>query len=97
MLNNVLTHKDLVKPLAARSGGSLEQARRFLTATTTLLADTLRAGQSVHLKGLGRFEWVATLERPRRNPGTGEPVIVPAGRRLRFKPSRSLNHRGDRA
>lgn len=92
MWNNVLTREDLVKPLAALTGGSQEQARRTLTALITVLADTLRAGQSVQLKGLGCFEWCATRERQRRNPGTGEPVIVPAGRRLRFKPSKTLKN-----
>lgn len=94
MLNNVTLREDLIAPLAARLGGSPEQARRALTAVVTLLADTLRAGQTVQLKGLGRFEWRATLERQRRNPSTGEPVTVPAGRRLRFKPSPLLKKPG---
>lgn len=93
MLNNALTREDLIKPLADLTGVSQEQSRRTLNAIVALLADALRAGQSVQLKGLGSFVWLPTLERQRRNPGTGEPVIVPAGRRLRFKPSTTLKHR----
>ena len=93
MMKNVTLREDLVAPLAARVGGSPAEARRYLTAALAVLADALRAGQSVQLNGLGSFFWLPTLERQRRNPGTGEPVIVPAGRRLRFKPGSRLKQR----
>jgi DNA-binding protein HU-beta len=95
MLNNVITREDLIKPVAAVLGSSEKQARQSLNAVFAVLADTVRSGQSVQIKGLGSWTWLPTLERQRRNPGTGGTVIVPAGRRLRFKPSPLLKKRGE--
>jgi DNA-binding protein HU-beta len=95
MLNDVTTREDLIKPIAALLGSSQDQARLSLNAVFAVLADTIRSGRNVQIKGLGGFTWRPTLERQRRNPGTGETVIVPAGRRLRFKPSPLINKKGD--
>lgn len=93
MLNNVTTREDLIKPVAAVLGSSQEQARQSLNAVFAVLADTIRSGQSVQIKGLGSFTWLPTLERQKRNPATGQTIIVPAGRRLRFKASPLIKKR----
>jgi DNA-binding protein HU-beta len=54
------------------------------------IAEALRHGDTVELKGFGAFSVVDTPARAGRNPRTGEPLRIAAGRRVRFKPSRSL-------
>jgi len=54
------------------------------------LAAALKRGEKVELKGFGSFSVVETKPRTGRNPRTGKPVAIPAGRRVRFKPSKSL-------
>jgi DNA-binding protein HU-beta len=54
------------------------------------IADALKRGERVELKGFGSFSVVDTKARTGRNPRTGKPVAIPAGRRVRFKPSKSL-------
>jgi len=54
------------------------------------LAAALKRGEKVELKGFGSFLVVETKPRTGRNPRTGKPVAIPAGRRVRFKPSKSL-------
>lgn len=54
------------------------------------IAAALKRGEQVQLKGFGSFSVVQTRPRTGRNPRTGEPVAIPAGRRVRFKPSKSL-------
>jgi len=54
------------------------------------IADALKHGERVDLKGFGSFSVIETKPRAGRNPRTGKPIDLPAGRRVRFKPSRSL-------
>lgn len=80
----------IAKSLAATLGVPTAAARRQLDLTIEFIAAALRDGASVHLKGLGKFSVATTAERPGRNPKTGEPHTVPAGRRVKFKPSKQL-------
>jgi nucleoid DNA-binding protein len=54
------------------------------------IAEALRRGEPVELKGFGSFSVAETKARAGRSPRTGKPVAIPAGRRVRFKPSKSL-------
>jgi nucleoid DNA-binding protein len=53
-------------------------------------AEALRQGERVGLTGFGSLSVVETKARTGRNPRTGESVDIPPGRRIRFKPSKSL-------
>ncbi|MDG4595514.1 MAG: HU family DNA-binding protein [Candidatus Contendobacter sp.] len=70
--------------------GSTAAARAAVHHVAEAMAAALRAGEPVHLKGLGRFEVVATPARSGRNPKTGEPHLIPAGRRVKFRARRCL-------
>jgi DNA-binding protein HU-beta len=54
------------------------------------IGDALKGGETVELKGFGSFSVVETKARSGRNPRTGKPIAIPAGRKVRFKPSKSL-------
>ncbi len=54
------------------------------------IAAALKQGERVELKGFGAFSVVATKARTGRNPRTGKKIDIPAGRRVRFKASKSL-------
>lgn len=86
----VITRADLADHLAATGALSKKTAFAALGDLIDLMARHLRVGCTIHLKGLGRFEVIATAERPGRNPRTGEPAIIPAGRRVKFRPSARL-------
>lgn len=75
---------------ARRIGGSKAQICEVLDAFLADLAGALRHEQAVQLKGFGRFTVVRTAERAGRNPRTGEPAVVPARKRVKFKPSKTL-------
>jgi DNA-binding protein HU-beta len=50
-----------------------------------------QAGEpKVAITGFGVFEVVARAERMGRNPQTGEPIRIAAGRAVRFKPGKNL-------
>lgn len=80
----------IAKRMAAETGIPIAAARRQVDFMVDLIASVLRDGASVHLKGLGKFSVIPTAERAGRNLKTGEPCVVPAGRRVKFKPSKQL-------
>ena len=87
-----MNRKELVqKAMFAMEGAA--QKRGWAGAADALIAaiaETLKRGERVERKGFGSFSVIATKARTGRNPGTGKPVQIPAGRRVRFKPSKSL-------
>lgn len=94
MSDSVVTRADLAQELWRRDVGTQTRCKDITDGLITAIAECLRLGKTVHLQGLGRFYWIDTPERPGRNPRTGEPTTIPAGRRLRFKPSKKLNAEG---
>ena len=95
MSESAITRADLAQELWGHDAGTQAHCREVTDRLITAIAECLRQGKTVHLQGLGRFYWADTPERLGRNPKTGEPVRIPARRRLRFKPSKALAHRGD--
>jgi nucleoid DNA-binding protein len=85
-----VTRADLALELHRCGFGSKTQSREIVDVAVNILAGSLRLGKTVHLQGLGRFYWIDTPERQGRHPKTGEPFAIPAGRRLKFKPSKNL-------
>ena len=54
------------------------------------ISEALKRGETIELKGFGSFSVVDTAARAGRNPRTGKPIRIEAGRRVRFKASKSL-------
>jgi len=61
-----------------------------IDALFTTIAEALKRGEKVELKGFGAFSVTETAARTGRDPRTGKPLQIAAGRRVRFKPSKSL-------
>lgn len=80
--------------LIARHAEAFGMSRRAAEEEINRVTDTLRSAVQecprVRITGFGTFEQVARTGRTGRNPKTGEPVEIPAGRRLRFKPTKGV-------
>lgn len=85
-----LTRADLTQAMVHAGFGSKRQAGEFITALFDWMSTALSAGEAIQLKGFGRFDVAITSARAGHNPSTGEPIAIPAGRRVRFKPSKQL-------
>jgi len=57
------------------------------------MAERLEEGEDVLITGFGKWEVRSKMERPGRNPATGEPMVVSARKVVVFKPSRALRER----
>ncbi len=50
----------------------------------------LREGEKVVVQGFGSFQTVMRKSKSARNPRTGETVVIPARRRIKFKMAKEL-------
>lgn len=58
-----------------------------------IIAVELDAGRVVRIAGFGTFDTHRSKKRMGRNPGTGEPIEIPAKTHARFRPAKGLKER----
>lgn len=85
-----MTRADLVAAMAASSGWTKAASDRALRALLASIKTSLKRGQTVTLVGFGTFSVGRRKPRRGKNPRTGRPMVVAAGRTPRFKPSKEL-------
>ena len=73
-----MTKAELVDQVAATVDRSKSQTEAVLTQCLQAIMDALQAGESVELRGFGRFHLRHRPSRPGRNPRTGETILIPA-------------------
>jgi nucleoid DNA-binding protein len=66
------------------------QARDLIEDLNALVTDTLKKGYKIPLFGLGKLYVRKTKPRVGRNPQTGEPINIPARKRVRFTAAKAL-------
>src|SRR5438552_2099468 len=80
----------LIQRVAKEARVKKSQASRSVKALVRTIREALRVGDKVSLSGLGTFKVKPRKARKGRNPKTGEPIPIPVGRKVSFKPSFSL-------
>ena len=89
---------ELQQQVAEQAGLNKAQAGRALDAVLNSITDALSKGEEVNLTGFGSFRVAETSARQGRNPRTGDPMAIAAGRRPAFRPgSRLKNAVGDKS
>jgi DNA-binding protein HU-beta len=81
---------ELVADVADRMGDSKQKGEEAVNAVFEAITAALKKGDEVRLPAFGVFVVSDTAARKARNPQTGEEVIVPAGRRARFRAGKAL-------
>lgn len=89
-----MNKSDLATHVAQQTGFSQAQARSAVDATFEAIRDALADDRAVTIQGFGTFTMRTRAARSGRNPRTGAPIDIPAGRTPQFKPSKRLktNH-----
>ena len=85
-----MNKSDLVSHLAVELRTSKQQATRLLDAVLDGVRKGLREEGSVTITGFGTFEVKARKPRVGRNPHTGEPIQIAAGKRVGFRVGKGL-------
>jgi DNA-binding protein HU-beta len=73
-----MTKAELVDQVATTVDLSKAQTEAVLTQCLQAIMDALQAGESVELRGFGRFQLRHRAARAGRNPRTGETLPIPA-------------------
>jgi len=86
-----MTKSEMVKKLAESWGGiSNRQANDNLNVFIDLIGKTVKKEKALKIPDLGTFKLRQTKARTGRNPQTGEPIKIPARRKVAFTPSKTL-------
>jgi len=85
-----MTKTELVSNIAEEAGITKALAEKCLDALTAAVAKELIAGEKVTLPGLGIFSVTERSARTGRNPQTGEPIEIAAGRSVKFKIAKGI-------
>ncbi|HKZ04748.1 MAG TPA: HU family DNA-binding protein [Methylomirabilota bacterium] len=85
-----MIRSDIVTAMAASTGWTKAASDRALRALLASIRASLKRGQAVTLVGFGTFSVGRRKPRRGKNPRTGQPMLVTAGRTPRFKPSKEL-------
>lgn len=85
-----MNNTDLAEALAAQNDITKTDARKYVDAVLTAIGDAAAKGEEVSLNGFGKFKVKDTPAREGRNPATGAPMQIAAGKKLSFTPAKAL-------
>ncbi|OFV89074.1 MAG: hypothetical protein A3J75_08945 [Acidobacteria bacterium RBG_16_68_9] len=85
-----MTKSQLVERLANIGDVTKRQAETIMEGLVTTIVGSVKKGDPVKLPGLGTFKKVQSKARMGRNPQTGEPVKIPARKKVRFSVAKSF-------
>ena len=81
---------ELVSIIARTHGMSNIAATQALNVVLAYMADAMENGERVSLRGFGSFRVLDVAVKKGRNISTGECILVPAHRTVKFKAGRRL-------
>ena len=85
-----MTKLEISRELAERKDMPLADAIKAVDGVIDIMKDAFKNGRNVYLRGLGSFVIKERKEKTGRNPRTGEVIIIPAHKGVKFNQSQSL-------
>ena len=85
-----MTKLEIASELAERKDMPLADAIKAVDGVIEIMKDAFKNGRNVYLRGLGSFIIKERKEKTGRNPRTGEVIIIPAHKEVKFNQSQSL-------
>lgn len=84
---------ELVATIAEVQGITKVRAESALSSVLNQMSLAMEKGERVTLSGFGTFRVVERAEQKGRNPQTGQSLIIPAHKVVKFKPGKNLFNR----
>ena len=88
-----MTQAELIKEMkvsANDKGATMAGMTRAFKSLFDSIKTELEAGNSVTIQGFGTFSVTDRAERKGKNPSTGEDIVIPACKGIKFKASHVL-------
>lgn len=89
-MSQVINKGDFIKKFADENELSQNKAGELVNSFLGLVEAELVAGNKVNFTGFGQFSVADRAAREGRNPGTGEPIHIPATKAPKFAAGKSL-------
>ena len=85
-----MTKEELIAEAAQNTGISKTATGKVLISIINSIQKALKKGDKVTLVGFGTFSVAKRKARQGRNPATGKPMTIPAGKVPKFKAGKKL-------
>lgn len=82
-----MNKSEFISEFSKKQKITVKEAKAIIDCVFDSMSDALADGQSVDIRGFGRFSVRTYKAREGRNPATGEKIEIPASRRPHWKPS----------
>ncbi len=79
-----MTRDELITKVSESSGVTKNTVSNVVKTLFMEMEQAFTQGEDVSIKNFGRFDVTTTKEHEGRNPQTGEPIIIPEKKRIRF-------------
>ena len=86
----MMTQSELMRRVAKEADLFLYQSKKAIDALVAIIEEEVKTGNSVRLNRFGTFDGQDYAQKVGRNPTTGEQMVIPARRKLVFKPTKRL-------
>lgn len=84
---------ELVATIAEIRGITKVRAELALRSVLLQMSKAMEKGEKVTLSGFGTFRVAVRAEQKGRNPQTGDTIIIPSHKVVKFKPGKNLYDR----
>ena len=85
-----MEHADTIRKLSYQVGYTERELRHIFVEFAALVREALVSGQDVHINGIGKLLNKLCKPKKGRHPKTGETIVIPAKRRIRFQTCTAL-------
>lgn len=89
-MNRKVTYSDIVNALSKKTGFSKQKSEAFVKTLLNQVKDELKDSGKASITNFGSFKVKNVAEREGKNPQTGDPITIPAHKRVSFSPYKSL-------
>lgn len=86
-----MTKAEFVTEIAKRNGTTKEKAGKIFESVFEILKEAVKNGNKITIPGFGTFKITTRKEHNGHNPKTGEPVLIPEMKKLKFSASPGMN------
>jgi DNA-binding protein HU-beta len=88
-----MTKAELAAKIASAAGITKSQAEKSVDGFVSAVSGALATGDKITLVGFGTFSVGERAQREGRNPRTGEKIVIPASKAVRFKAGKTLSEK----
>jgi DNA-binding protein HU-beta len=88
-----MNKREFIESISESNQMTQAAARKALNTLLSTMMETMKDGEKVTISGFGSFRVVAKAAQKGRNPQTGQPIVIPARKVVRFKPARKLTEK----